>query len=449
MNKTLLSLFSGSLLCLTGVLSAQNGMYNATFTDMGVPPSGAVDWQYSGDQSQIAIILRDDLSNWVWYKKQISPKYDGVGRGCLFLNKDGSHIVYAVDNALQSCLVTDGVEGPKFDNIFMESVAMSPDGKHVSFSARKGNQWFLVMDGKQSQPYDSAPPLKVAYAPDGAHWASAGVRNGDFLLIRDGRDTFAYDSVDILIFSNQGNHFAYAARMGNRSFFSVDDKLQTPYDYVFAPVFSKDGEHFAYIAVDAGKAFVVADGKPGATYERILPPVYSGNGKHLAYPVFKNGKWRIVTDDKESAEEYDMVGIPVMSDDGALTCFQAKIGEQTHLVVNGGNGPDFLDVALPIVSANGKMAGAIVQSADKKWAVAVNGNTSPEFDQVMGLTISPDGQHFAFAARLRDDWMIFVDMKAGPILTGVCPPGPTFDEAGNLTAFVFLNGKLQRLSLKP
>lgn len=149
--------------------------------------------------------------------------------GGLKFSPNGERLAYVIATNQGRRLVVDGVEGPEYSSI--TDVTVGADSQHVAYLAN-GN--VVVIDGVET-PYNGIKG-KPVFSPDARRSAAIVTvgGSGPAAVAVDGVAGTSYSSMSSLVFSPNGQHFAYVAR---------DDK---------------------------GKSFVVVDGVEGKKYDKIM-----------------------------------------------------------------------------------------------------------------------------------------------------------------------------------
>jgi hypothetical protein len=273
--------------------------------------------------------------------------------------------------------------------ILCGSPLFSADSKHMALAARNGEKWLVIVDGKPGTEYDAIgdsgyiidPAHRGAdnhevYAPkDGPDWcgelvtppaianpptppATGDLPSPDDLLTQlklhrlaelagtappddaaTGKpatapavqERFEFMGTGTLRFSPDGNHVAYAARIGQKWSVVVDGQAGATFDAIGKPgvIFSHDGQHMAYMARTGQTWSLVLDGQPGASCDdyRVDSVVFSSDDKHLAYDARSNQKWFVIMDG-QPGPAYDLIGSPSATyrPDGVLEYLAVKSG---------------------------------------------------------------------------------------------------------------------------
>ena len=221
--------------------------------------------------------------------------YASVFPNSLTLHWSGTYGYTAKDKSNDEYyIVVNGMESPKYRHANGDSLAFSLDGKHYGIRAsRKNGDDLVVVDG-QEYPVPGFSTETIKLSADGKHWACEVYKNSNYAVILDGKVVGSgYDHITqlgkSLTLSLDGNHLAYGAKKGEKSFVVLDGIEQPIFHEVKNITFSPDGLRMAYVGkrTKDGKEFVVADGKEGKEYDRIAGGTinYGVDGQHLAYIV--------------------------------------------------------------------------------------------------------------------------------------------------------------------
>lgn len=340
-------------------------------------------------------------------------------RVCAEFSEDGHHAAYASRRGEQWHAVIDGEAGPGYDEIRMDGgLVFSLDGQRFAYAARRGDQWTAVVDGRESPLYDQVYALR--FSPDSRRVTYAGIRKqGNDVLVRDDEVMAEAQVLDnhSATFSPDGRRFACIALLPD-PVVVVDGEAHPSYGEVanWSLTFSPDSQHFAYVAYSRDQWRLVLDGEPGAICTRIGCPRFSPNSSMAFYDARKGDKAVLVSGEEESPE-YDDIGaltpssadgtgsiwdvLPIVqfSPNGKRVAYRAKLADEWFVVVDGREGPAFTAIAHGAFSPDGKSFAYAASPEDGKWAVVVDGEVGPLWDNWRaGPVFSPDGQRLAYAA---------------------------------------------------
>ncbi len=189
-------------------------------------------------------------------------------------------------------MAVDGQPGPTYDDVSCPVV--SPDRKHIAYIACKGRgegrKQVPVIDGKEGPEYD-----EIAL-PSSARWD---------------------------VFSPDGAHTTYAARLGAKWRVMTDGQAGAEYDRVAADslAFSPDSRHVAYAAKSGPKWRVLLDGQPGPEYDLIGegPILFLADGKGVGYAALMGQQWIVVSGDKPGARYDEVAGLTLTATRSTLS----------------------------------------------------------------------------------------------------------------------------------
>jgi WD40-like Beta Propeller Repeat len=360
--------------------------------------------------------------------------------------RDGQHVFWPreYDGGEAGSLVWDGVAGPRFDDwvLFDHSlVVFSPDKHHVAWIGKRGGGTFVVVvDNEIRVELDNADTEVVPAVSNSGRIALIATVHGTRKVILDGSPFTNWEAGGALAFSDDGEHFAFAAREGPRWRVVMDGITAGPsFDLVGAGslgtgpqtvVFSRDGTRCAYGAKRGDRWHVVVDGEEGPAYDGLYGlPIFSADGKHLVYQAVVGDKAGVVVDG--AAEDlHANIGRPVFSPDGTRLMYMVK-DESASMVVDGERGPEFDDLFFQADTAeigygfspDSRHFGYLACEGRRflhggKWFAVVDGERGPELDELgpwFGADkaaramaaeprFSPDGTRFVFPARVGKRW---------------------------------------------
>ncbi len=275
---------------------------------------------------------------------------------------------------------------------------------------------------------------RLAFGEDGCHIAYVSNDGGKQSVILDGKPGSQYEEVEQLVLSANGNHCAYVAKRGDGSFvFVYDGKEGATCEGIERFFLSPGGNHYAYIASRGNKEYAVIDGRQEREYDGIGP---KKKDKELSQNPFIKLLWG-------SPPAFDLCFSP----DERRAAYLARLGDREFMVVDRQEGPKFDFVGLGTVSTEGLNAegnpclqGSAPFSANskrvvyvaetkgderghRKRMVVVDGQVSPEYDNITPVLLSPDGRHIAYGVSQRtgrrnweeeEEGFVVLDGRPGP-----------------------------------
>jgi formylglycine-generating enzyme required for sulfatase activity len=300
--------------------------------------------------------------------------------------------------------------------------------------------WYVKIDGQPGPGYDGIG--EMALSPQADHIAYAARKGSKFHLIVNGKTpSLEFDNIQYITYSPDGNHLAFGAKTGEKWFAVLDGNAGPGYDFVGNFVFSPDSRHFAHTAIkqNGKKQTVVLDGvEICPLYDLIRLPVFSNNSKRMAFMAEDNLKSFIVIDGKPD-ETYDRTAEPAFSPDSQHYAYFAEKGNYRFLVFDGVAGTPFEYMPKRDVPVFGPNDNRVAYRADLEdnWFVAVDGQIGPFFDGIVdrSIVLSADGKSCAYAAKQGEDWCVVVNDQNGPFYDGIAADGPVFSPDGKHLAY--------------
>jgi Tol biopolymer transport system component len=216
--------------------------------------------------------------------------------------------------------------------------------------------------------------------------------------------------------------------------------------------------NFGTMLIAEGGAQVVIDGKRESnTYELVSLPVFSEDGRHYAYsggppPGRKGGKMLFVVDGREHDDGVSgyYTGSPRFSPDGERVAYIGKPNDETMVVIaNGKKGRVYTKTSDVVFSPDSKNLAYSAQR-DGKWCLVNEGIEGPLYDAVgESMPIfSPDSKHVAYVGKRGEQWILNLDGKESPPIDEIYSPrfnpngnGFAWCAKKNKQAAVFYNGK--------
>jgi len=157
----------------------------------------------------------------------------------------------------------------------------------------------------------------------------------------------------------------------------------------------------SFLAAEEGsKARIVVLGdqtieEPG--WEVGWPLAMTDDAGVVAYQLthLETGKACVAVSGRKG-EEFDAVGTPVLSADGATVAYRAQKDGVSFVVVNGRRGPEFPFMKDPVLSADGKSV-AYAAARDGQWFVIADDFTLAVDHEPLHVFIGPDHRFVGYS----------------------------------------------------
>lgn len=261
--------------------------------------------------------------------------------------------------------------------------SISPHGSHVAVLAAKGSRFVVLLDGVEGPRIDALLVDVCGHVfQTGSYWSG---------------------QIPVL-FSDDGSHNAYIAKMGGEYVVMLDGKelargpIVTAGQATSLPLeFSAGGKHLFYMDADsAGKYRVVVDGKPGPGSTSPPQLVISGDGAHYAYvspdrPA--NGQqWAVV-----DGRQVNYFGDNLQYTGRNVLVSKTSVNGTNALFLNGKPEIKALNLQPMWISPDGAQIAVVITPRNGVTFLAVNGKVVPG---AQGLVVedvffSPDGKRYA------------------------------------------------------
>ena len=276
--------------------------------------------------------------------------------------------------------------------------AISPRGAHMATLSHLGSRLVVIYDGVTGPKFDqilgSGGPTGVVFSPDGNHWAYCAAQGSEWFVMRDGKEVFRSSergsSSDIfgangLGFTSNSQHF----------FFMYSSTVR---------IYSNRSDAVTHLVFDE------KDTPPNANFD-LRSCVFSPDGDHVACVVTERdpanpnlGNNHLWVDGKRAGYEADY---PKWTSDNHLVTVQTvrvsdpRIGSVANLLVDG-HPLMRADLIKAYVPPKGDMLTAVVVQPHvnpAKSFLVVGGHQVPGSEIAGGsigdVVFSPDGKHYA------------------------------------------------------
>jgi hypothetical protein len=262
---------------------------------------------------------------------------------------------------------------------------VSPHGVHVATVTNSGSRTVVIYDGVEGPKFDQMLGT-VVFSPDGNRYAYCARFGDQYAVMVDGKElvrssensngSVSDQSCDYLGFTSNSKHVFFHSYVSSPS--STLTFTRLVFDGKSIPcessenandprkvAFSPDGDHYAYVCSDPKKQrpwVLIVDGKPAA-YQAGAPQ-WTADSKHLYTQSQSGGFTELLYDGKPIAKAFNFkVYIP-------------PVGDMVVVVVSGGS------YAQPV---NFLVVGG------KK----VPGSETSDRTGFVDVVFSPDGKHYA------------------------------------------------------
>lgn len=290
-------------------------------------------------------------------------------------------------------------KGAEYDQV--EWIIFSPDSQHLAYRAKQGQTWMVVVDGEPGFPYQEVGA--IAFSPDGQHLAYAAKKGKQWLTVRDGVEGPAYDEVGLPRFSPDSQHLVYPAKRRKKWVMVIDKEEQGPeMDQGYESLgFTPNKQEPVYVGWTKKGGAVFRAGQPGPEFDIIGRPVFYSSQDRLAYSGARIEK-------------------PFMKAERAFG----------QVIVDSAAGPVY--EGQPVESGVVAVGAALGGGPEKSLIKGVRPRLSARSHGVSSPTMSPDGEHIAYAARRGDgDYIVLLDDEPGPSFKrNAC--NPAFSPDGKL-----------------
>jgi hypothetical protein len=399
------------------------------------------------------------------------PSFEGFSRSVPpVFSPGGRHLLYGVMVGDDGRLVVDGALTGDLP-IAPIAAVFSPDGERLAFvemrRAADGHDERIVLDRTPGPWFRAMRNAGGAmqFSPDSRRFAYYRVdERGHCQWIVDGRPQRLVDEVRVFGlaqwrrvgvierplpagFSADSRRFAYAADVPEKGVAVIEDDIAGPLlGAVYMPVFSPDSSRLAYVARTLEKRIaLVVDGARLGEWDATDTGdvVFSPDSRHIALTL-RRSEGRLVrrrycaaTVDAATLAEVradDVCVVPVFAPDTQRLAWWIERESRQEILVNGDPLPhDAIPISEPRFTATGRLVYAALLGTDEAQTVIVDGRPGPVSDAILAprhsellarrpgqpetgvpFSISPDGEHVAWAGGFGQAQRPVVDDRVGP-----------------------------------
>lgn len=243
--------------------------------------------RFSEDGEHFAYVAQQRTYSYVVRDGVIGRGVDDVAAGSLTFSPDGAHLAYVVLTRRGAFVVADDTPMPMYAGV--AKLTYSHDSAHLAYTGRlpevpgEEHMEVLVVDGAQVTRSRRIPAFAIA--PLGGASTAVVSREGGWGVVRNGVEEGPYTSVSQPVYGSTGRSAYTAIRKGS-AYVYVDGVAGAPFDEITGSsvMFSADGQHVAYRARLAKAWRVVVDERGGPVFTNIGAPRFpASKGNTLAY----------------------------------------------------------------------------------------------------------------------------------------------------------------------
>ena len=122
----------------------------------------------------------------------------------------------------------------------------------------------VVFDGKEGKTYQTSFSNKsidnLVFSPNSKNiFYTVSTSNKEEFIVVNGMEENVYLEVSNLVFSNNGEHYAYLGKDENKFYIIIDGKKSKPYNYISKPSFDPNNQTVAYGVLDGEELFSITE----------------------------------------------------------------------------------------------------------------------------------------------------------------------------------------------
>jgi len=195
---------------------------------------------------------------------------------------DTQRLAYAARVGDKWTLVRNGTRSGQYQYIAPDSLSYSSDGLHCAFAAKISGRWHPVADDEVGPAYDAVEQTAINSEGRLAYVARKG---GRAVAVIGGARSREYADIAGLRYSPDGSRHAYRASLSippeqPTQQMVIDGEAGPVCEWVRPAVFSPDGRHVAYLARVNGRTQLIVDGEKRLTFTWVPPtdPAFDDEG---------------------------------------------------------------------------------------------------------------------------------------------------------------------------
>lgn len=287
-----------------------------------------------------------------------------------------------------------------------EMIAVSPDFKRIAQVCRKDEKLYVQCDDVMDREFDRfLPPL--IFSPNGQHFAYNFVEDRRVFTMINHQEFGPFDDVTEggPFFSPDSQHVAFGYSINGDWFYLLNGVKQGPFKGVGQGVFSPDSQQLGYKAVQFSgeRQCIVINGSEERAFDHVDNPRFSPDSSHIAYASREGDRWCAVLDGQpgDYFDETHVKPDPFSPDSKHFG--YVVIGKNTWSVVidDAVHGPyDGLSAPGFVFSPDSKTV-AWSYEKDKDNFIYMDGDTLGPFNDAGQITFSPNGRRYSFIKKMK------------------------------------------------
>lgn len=318
-------------------------------------------------------------------------RYLGVAIETIHFSEDSKRLAYAAKIDSGWVIVVDSTRSRSWSGI--GEVLFGPD-QRLAYVANDSGRWRVVLEGAPSPLYKAVMQGSLTFSPDGRRLAFVVAEGDGFRVVVDGEPGPLYQAIGALRFDPEGKRLAYVAKRDGQQYLSLNEKLLGPFLSLADFTLGSDGRLGMLVRGEDGWHAVV-DGRESEAFDNINAIHFSQAGRH-AYAAQRDSLWFVISEGERSPA-YTSVGELVFARE--LLVYQARLGKEAFVVVDGIRGPSLQRVGRLAISADGAHLAYLGQPWEGSLSVFHNGLAHPAPRALDGtLVLSDDGRRWACLA---------------------------------------------------
>lgn len=172
-------------------------------------------------------------------------------------SNQGNHMAYAAEKSGKWLLIRDGQESQQYNAFLNGSPAFLPNGKLI-YSTRKNYKWYVRINDRIIKRYDKILKPGILVSPDRSTVALVGIRADRMYALINGIEQGPFDRIGI--WDDDADSVIRLIASLEPSVHNPDQAVPRRQEVKSTLVFSNDGQHYAYLADLGDQSFIIVNG---------------------------------------------------------------------------------------------------------------------------------------------------------------------------------------------